>query len=168
MDDCDLFWMLSVLDCQLYFDISKKQRVCIPLFYRGLSVANRVFGLFCAVSDHACTTRGGGQWTFCAAIRFLYKVDAPTNLFPSIHCLVSWFCFIGIAKDNTIPHWYRLVSFFFAIAVFVSTLTTRQHVILDVAGGVVLAQICYWISQKTSFWKVFEKTFDHLNGFFAE
>ena len=102
------------------------------------------------------------------AYRFLYKIDAPTNLFPSIHCLVSWFCFIGIISDRKIPKWYKVMSFLIAVAVFVSTLTTRQHVIVDVVGGVVLAQICYLIAQKTNIWRCFEKTFDYLNGFFAE
>ena len=102
---------------------------------------------------------------FYDAIRFLYWIDAPTNLFPSIHCLVSWFCFIGIVDDKTIPLWYRIASFFIAVAVFVSTLTTRQHVILDVVGGVALAQICFWISQKTRLWRFFEKSFDCMNRF---
>lgn len=57
------------------------------------------------------------------------------------------------------------MSFFIAVAVFVSTLTTRQHVIVDVVGGVVLAQICYFIAQKTNIWRCFAKTFDYLNGF---
>ena len=109
-----------------------------------------------------------GEGIFYEAIRFLYKIDAPTNLFPSIHCLVSWFCFIGIISDIKIPKWYKVMSFLIAVAVFVSTLTTRQHVIVDVVGGVVLAQICYLIAQKTNIWRCFEKTFDYLNGFFAE
>ena len=109
-----------------------------------------------------------GEGIFYEAIRFLYKIDAPTNLFPSIHCLVSWFCFIGIISDIKIPKWYKVMSFLIALAVFVSTLTTRQHVIVDVVGGIVLAQICYLIAQKTNIWRCFEKTFDYLNGFFAE
>jgi membrane-associated phospholipid phosphatase len=39
-----------------------------------------------------------------------------------------------------------------AIAVFLSTLTTKQHVIIDVIGGVVLAELsCFiarWIFKK--------------------
>ena len=53
-----------------------------------------------------------GEGIFYDAIRFLYKIDAPTNLFPSIHCLVSWFCFIGIISDGKIPKWYKVMSFF--------------------------------------------------------
>ena len=109
---------------------------------------------------------GSGFWNLLAG--WLYSIDAADNLFPSIHCLVSWFCFIGIISDIKIPKWYKVMSFLIAVAVFVSTLTTRQHVIVDVVGGVVLAQICYLIAQKTNIWRCFEKTFDYLNGFFAE
>ncbi len=40
-------------------------------------------------------------WTWL--VRFLYDMDAPTNLFPSIHCLTSWFCYIGIRNRKEIP-----------------------------------------------------------------
>ena len=78
-----------------------------------------------------------GIWNM--AIRFLYRVDSPDNLFPSIHCLTSWMCFIGIRGQKSVPLFYRVFSCVMAIAVFISTLTTRQHVLVDVAGGVLLA-----------------------------
>lgn len=40
-------------------------------------------------------------------MRFVYAVDAADNLFPSIHCLVSWFCYIGLRGRRDIPVWYR-------------------------------------------------------------
>lgn len=79
-------------------------------------------------------------------MRFLYKIDDADNLFPSIHCLVSWLCWIGVRKRKDIPTFYRWLSLVFAVAVCISTLTTRQHVIADVIGGVVLAEICYIIT----------------------
>jgi hypothetical protein len=54
------------------------------------------------------------------AMSFLYSVDTASNLFPSIHCLVSWFCFIGIRGNQKIPLWYRAFSFVAAILVFIS------------------------------------------------
>ena len=108
-----------------------------------------------------------GSGIFEEAVRLLYALDAPTNLFPSIHCLVSWFCFIGIVGDKNIKKWYKIASFFMALAVFISTLTTRQHVILDVIAGVILAQLTYYISQKTQLWKIVEKPFDRLNRMFV-
>ena len=52
-----------------------------------------------------------------ALLRFLYAIDQPANLFPSIHCLVSWMCYIGIRGNKKIPAWYRAFSCIFAILV---------------------------------------------------
>lgn len=95
------------------------------------------------------------------ALRLLYQIDAPDNLFPSIHCLVSWFSYIGVRGRKDIPRWYRMLSLAMALAVFVSTLTTRQHVIADIFGGVLLAESCYWLAG----WKaVLERYTQFING----
>ena len=43
----------------------------------------------------------GGLWNQLAL--WLYSIDAADNLFPSIHCLVSWFCYLGIRGRKEIP-----------------------------------------------------------------
>lgn len=101
-----------------------------------------------------------GFWN--AAIQFLYRSDAADNLFPSIHCLTSWFCYIGLQKQQNIPVWYRRLSSLIALAVFLSTLTTKQHVAVDVVGGILLAQFSYWFTGHTFFAEVYGRLFDHL------
>lgn len=90
---------------------------------------------------------GDGVWLWL--MRFLYAVDSPVNLFPSIHCLTSWMCYIGLRGRREIAYGYRVFSCVMAIAVFVSTLTTKQHVIVDVAGGMLLAELCWRIAGHT-------------------
>lgn len=97
-------------------------------------------------------------------VRFVYSMDAPTNLFPSIHCLVSWMCFVGIRGRKYIPKWYQIFSCVFAIAVFASTLFTKQHYIIDVIVGAILAEICYYIGHHTKYYLWVMKKFDKLNG----
>ena len=58
---------------------------------------------------------------------FMQGIDAPTNLFPSIHCLVSWFCFAAIRGNDKIPKWYRMLSGVFAVLVCASTQFTKQQ-----------------------------------------
>ena len=94
----------------------------------------------------------------------VYRIDAADNLFPSIHCLVSWFCYIGIRGRKEIPMWYRGASCVMAVLVCVSTLTTKQHVIIDVAGGVLLAEACYWIAKKPVLFRNYEKVLDFINA----
>ncbi len=85
------------------------------------------------------------QNVFNLLMRFLYWIDTPDNLFPSLHCLVSWLCWVGVRKRRDIPAIYRWFSLVAALAVCVSTLTTKQHVLIDVFSGVFLAEFCYFI-----------------------
>ncbi|MBO4396845.1 MAG: phosphatase PAP2 family protein [Eubacterium sp.] len=78
--------------------------------------------------------------------RFLYTIDQPTNLFPSIHCLVSWLCFIGIRRAKNVPLWFKFFSAISAVVIMISTQFLKQHYIADVISGVALAELCYWIS----------------------
>ena len=63
-----------------------------------------------------------GFWNQMLAL--LYQMDAADNLFPSIHCLISCFCYISVRSRREIPRWYQRFSFWAALAVFVSTLTS--------------------------------------------
>lgn len=76
---------------------------------------------------------------------WLYNTDAADNLFPSIHCLTSWFCYIAVRENKRIPKPYVLFSLVFAICICISTLTTKQHVIVDVIGGVGIAEGSYFV-----------------------
>ncbi|MDF2881430.1 MAG: hypothetical protein K0R54_1987 [Clostridiaceae bacterium] len=90
---------------------------------------------------------------FVNMLKFLYNIDAANNLFPSIHCLVSWYCFAGLRDCKTVPVWYRYFSLFIAIMICISTLTTKQHVIIDVLGGVILAEITWQLSLHLQLYK---------------
>lgn len=93
-------------------------------------------------------------------LRFVYRIDRPVNLFPSIHCLVSWNCYIGIRGSRQVPVWYQRLSILFAVAVFVSTLTTKQHVLIDVIGGAALSELSWFAAKKTGWWHYVERGFD--------
>jgi hypothetical protein len=105
---------------------------------------------------------GGGIWNLL--MRFLYWIDSADNLFPSIHCLTSWMCYIGIRRRRSVPLGYRIFSCLMAVAVFISTLTTKQHVLVDVAGGVILAEGCYFIAGHTRIAVWYGRFFNWLTG----
>lgn len=95
-------------------------------------------------------------------MRLLYRVDAADNLFPSIHCLVSWLCWIGVRKRKDIPTIYRYISLIASLLVCISTLTTKQHVIVDVIGGIALAECSYMIAGIPRVHTMFSKIMDAL------
>ena len=82
---------------------------------------------------------GTGAWL----LRLLYAVDEPNNLFPSIHCLVSWLSFRPLLSRDAkrVPIGYKAFSGIFCALVCLSTLYTRQHVLADWVSGFAAAEI---------------------------
>lgn len=96
-------------------------------------------------------------------VKFVYGIDSATNLFPSIHCLVSWFCFIGIRKSKKIPLWYKVFSCIFAILVCASTQFIKQHYLIDIVGGILIAELCFYLTNHTQIYSKVEMFFDEVN-----
>jgi membrane-associated phospholipid phosphatase len=90
---------------------------------------------------------------------FLYRIDPAQNLFPSIHCMVSWFCYLGLREQERIPLWYRQFSGIFALAVCASTLFLKQHCLPDVLAGVLVAQACYLFAQHSNSYLLLQRIF---------
>lgn len=93
----------------------------------------------------------GGNSLWDELMRILYRIDAADNLFPSIHCLTSAFCFIAVRNNSKIATWYKAVSFLIVVSICISTLTTRQHVLADVAAGVALSELSWLFAEKSGF-----------------
>ena len=139
---CYIFWIIGYL-----YNAAMDKRHC----YRFLMAdwLAKAVCFICYVVYPTTNTRpeivGSDIWA--QLMRFLYSMDAADNLFPSIHCLVSWLCYIGIRGNKKVPQWIRTTFCICAIAVFISTLTTKQHVIYDVVAGVALVEVTYRVSK---------------------
>lgn len=83
---------------------------------------------------------------FSTAIGLMYSMDAPDALFPSMHCFVSWMCVVGLRGKPEISNKHRNLSIIAAVLVFAATLTTKQHVVVDVISGIILAELVYFIA----------------------
>lgn len=81
-----------------------------------------------------------GTDIFSRAVDLLYKLDAPTNLFPSIHCLESYICMKSALEIKGIDIRYRIAMVVMSLLVFMSTVFIKQHVILDFFGAVIVAE----------------------------
>lgn len=80
-----------------------------------------------------------------AAWAFLLAADKPTNCFPSLHVAEATLAAIGLARAS--PRWAPWGTVW-AAAIILTTMTTRQHVLIDVLGGLGLALICWWLVEK--------------------
>lgn len=102
------------------------------------------------------------------ALQHVYDFDGGAvsgNLFPSIHCYISWMCFLIVKGRKEIPKWYRAFSLFMAVMIIISTQVTKQHYIIDVAGGVLLAEGVFRLTRKVDWYLKVEKIFESVNKF---
>ena len=94
---------------------------------------------------------------------FLYSADAADNLFPSIHCLESWLCFAGIRNRRGTSLRLQAFSGVAAVLICASTLLTKQHVLIDVIGGVALAELCFYLGKGKQALNIYGKCMDKIN-----
>jgi len=79
-----------------------------------------------------------GVWSW------LYRFDVPGNCFPSLHVALASVACWQLARRG----WFwRTIAPLWWLAISVSTLTTRQHRLIDVAGGIAVAVLALWIAR---------------------
>ena len=113
--------------------------------FRGKMIA-LVFFLAVPTTNERPTVEGSGITAFL--MRFIYFMDTPTNLFPSIHCFVAWLGTRYVFTTKHLKHkWLHcIVSIIGTFLVFGSTLYTKQHVLLDVLGGIAIGEIGFLVA----------------------
>ena len=78
-------------------------------------------------------------------INYIHILDKPYNLFPSLHASLLTLAFIFLLKHEKNLA-YKLSPLF--ILSLVSTLFIKQHYILDLAGGILIAFIAVIVANK--------------------
>jgi membrane-associated phospholipid phosphatase len=73
----------------------------------------------------------------------LRATDSPSNCFPSQHVALAWSLALCWA-DWTRRRWVRIGIVGWAIAVSITTLTTKQHYLVDVPAGFLAGAVSWW------------------------
>ena len=77
-------------------------------------------------------------------------IDAPHNTFPSGHVTFAWLLlfFVNLSQYTRKYSWIKILYFCWAVLVSISTLTLKQHFVVDVISGIILAAISYYLCRK--------------------
>jgi membrane-associated phospholipid phosphatase len=76
---------------------------------------------------------------------FLHFLDQPTNCFPSLHVSMT---LIAAASMRPLSRGWRSLGWIWALAICLSTLTTKQHYVWDVLGGVAIAWVAFAVKAR--------------------
>ncbi|MCR5616608.1 MAG: phosphatase PAP2 family protein [Saccharofermentans sp.] len=79
--------------------------------------------------------------------RHLYSVDTSTNVIPSIHVFNSLACGIsfGRALARRGHKKTAIASYAMAALICISTVFVKQHSVVDVAAGLILSGLCFFL-----------------------
>lgn len=85
--------------------------------------------------------------TFLSRIMSNYcNSDVAYNCLPSLHVATSWVIAKNIYDNESKK--YGIISLLLAVVISMSTVFVRQHYLLDIPAGIILALVSYALSKK--------------------
>jgi len=144
-----IFWICGPIAASL----TKKRNFINYLV--GLSAAYLV-GFFIFLFCPTCMDRAAEGIMEIAArpgffnglLATIYGADGDAlafNLFPSYHCLISLYCYLGVRKQPEISKGFRIYSLVMTVLICMSTVFTKQHYFIDIIGGLGISLLCYTV-----------------------
>lgn len=85
--------------------------------------------------------------TFSTLVAYIYSIDKPYNCFPSLHVSLSIICLLYWIK--ILPR-FQIIMNIFVMLITLSTVFIKQHYVLDVISGIILAIVSFYIGQTFS------------------
>jgi protein-tyrosine phosphatase len=131
----DLFFIAAPFLCRTESELRTLRRRIIF----GIIVAGLCFLLFPLRFAFERPSADGWLGVVFDAFR---KMDKPYNLLPSLHITLRTILAAVYARHTRGP--WRVLSHIWFSLIGISTLLTYQHHIVDVAGGFVLATLCFY------------------------
>lgn len=89
------------------------------------------------------------DWALYPGVDFLKNMDASGNACPSLHVATAIFSGVWLhhlLRRFDAPKWLQLINWSWCIGIIYSTMATRQHVAVDVAGGLILGGLASCLS----------------------
>lgn len=151
-------WVIGFLQCA---------RDSRTLCYRYMSaeVAAKLMTILCFLVLPTTILRPAvpGNGPAEILLRWIYMHDGPVNLFPSIHCLESWFCLRAAFAQKRTGRLYTVCMVVMTLLVFASVLLVRQHVIVDILGGIGVFELGMVLTRNRDFTGFYEKVSRRLS-----
>lgn len=139
-------WFAYVTAEVIYFFFQSKEdykRTCIFLF-TGMTIFLIVSTLW-PNGHHLRPSSFERDNLFTQLVGFLYSIDTPTNLWPSIHVYNSLGAHFAISRSQLFRQrrGIRIGSLVLCVSIILSTMFLKQHSVFDVLTAFVMAAVMY-------------------------
>lgn len=140
-----LLWFAYVAVGVLYFfftDVSDYYKLCCVL-YVGMTVFLIVSTIY--PNGHYLRPSVYENNIFNTLVQWLHGTDTSTNILPSIHVYNSLAVHMAVARNKKLRQykWVQTGSLILAVSIVLSTVFLKQHSVLDVITGCMLAAVMY-------------------------
>ena len=143
-----IYWYSSAWRVLIYWRMSLRSRKEADRFFTAMLLAHAMaMIIFIIMPTSLVRPEVTGNTLWDDSIRWLYDTDPPENIFPSVHCLLAAMTWIGLRGKKDVNLVFRTVNFLMVAGVYISVLTVRQHVMVDILGGIVVAEVAYLIAR---------------------
>lgn len=135
-----IFWAVNVF---LILTESPARRARFTAAYALALLIAAAFFLLLPGTIERPAVRGDGlfeRWT-----RRLYQIDEPLNLCPSLHVVMSYFCWRALGGSR-IRGWYKGFSLLFLLLVCACILFVKQHVLIDIPVAFAVSELCWQLT----------------------
>lgn len=109
----------------------------------GMSIAYSIYMIFPnGLSLRPAIT---GNDVFSILVKIIYATDTPTNVCPSVHVINSMAINIALinSKDFASKKYLKAASTILNILICLSTVFIKQHSVIDVLSGLIVASVLY-------------------------
>lgn len=115
------------------------------LYYKFMLVLNLCFVVCFYIYTQYQTTfirpvATGTDW-LSWMVQLVQTYDQPYNCFPSLHVVTSYLVVRAYAKSSGFQTRTRLLVYGIGISIILSTLFVKQHVLMDVIGGIGVVEV---------------------------
>lgn len=144
-----LLWFIYIPIGFIYFmfiDQSGFQRTCFYLF-TGMVACLIIYAVFPNQQSLRVELNNANIYQYL--VSFIYSVDSPTNVCPSIHVYNSIMMMITLQKSEYIQNnkYLSVINIILSIAICLSTVIIKQHAFIDVIFAIILSIIIYQIGK---------------------
>lgn len=135
-------WMLILYIAFIYLGLINRSLYWRTIITYNIAVmaSNLIFILFPTYMPRPDIA---GDDLFTRLVLFIYNHDEPVNCFPSIHCLTTYLLIITLHRHKLFSLGLRIFISLFLWSIIASTVFIKQHALVDVVGGIALAEITY-------------------------
>ena len=145
-------WFIFIAATVFYFAFINKNKKEYWQLVCSLGIGMTLFIIISLIFPNGQELRPSlsGDGIFIELVRYLYKIDTPTNVFPSIHVFNTVACCIAIFRHKFFHHRKLILAAagILGTLIVLSTIFLKQHTLLDVVGAIVLNVFCYQLLYK--------------------